>query len=508
MKDIDKTGEAPLVGHEDEQALAANGIAAAMRRENGENSPSHEREVSARTASSVGSQAIVSTGGEIGSQSIDEAIRANLEKHRYMVLDEKQLRDALSLLDAWQVRQAMTKSGRVSILERMLPAYCSLNTKNFQRLASQSRLVVRNHSDLQIITKAIRGADILAALSATEMIEASTSKEPRKVTNVRRKRKSLDHIPTEPPTEIRVPIRDRLTDIQTKLLQSMFSYPTFEEMAGKHGLTVSTAERYMMEMRIMAGVTTNGALAVVATAEGIISLDEVPEGRTINLSHAQKEVLRTGYKHRNETTAAILNKSCGHVKNTWQSLCKEMGARNRNQAILMALKDGLIDLPRNTNELYNPQTFTDSKTGATVSSEGTPFAYLTTLLQETVIHMYKPTFEAAKTLGVNVGAMKLRLYKAQKELGLDNLYELALEAARHGMIVDEVPKGRTTELVKRVRTLLAVHYASTHAEAGKALGASEKTISSNYWGQIYRMTGAKNRTQAIIMAYVDRLIKQ
>jgi RNA polymerase sigma factor (sigma-70 family) len=122
-------------------------------------------------------------------------------------------------------------------------------------------------------------------------------------------------------------------------------------------------------------------------------------------------------------------------------------------------------------------------------------------------NLYRPTSELAFELGIKESTVRTHVHNMCKRFGMDSFIDLAVFAARKGLIdLNNLPYGTTMDdLSPREQEILQGYYNRTYKEAAEGLSLSTNTIRA-HWHNIYAKLNVFNRAQAALIAIRDGLI--
>lgn len=135
-------------------------------------------------------------------------------------------------------------------------------------------------------------------------------------------------------------LMSRLSDRELQVFKDF--YMPYGQLALKLGLSISTIRTHAHNMMSELGTDSSAHLAVIGALGGLVDLEQVPEGRTRRLSNRQTELLHDYYALTYKEGMRRMNVSISTYRRHWHNIFKKTGALTQPQAVLMAVKDGLI----------------------------------------------------------------------------------------------------------------------------------------------------------------------
>ena len=142
--------------------------------------------------------------------------------------------------------------------------------------------------------------------------------------------------------------QDLFTPRQQLVLQTLADKLSFASAARELGKHKATVQDVLQKPRLAYGVTGSDDLAAIAFANGEITLDKIPEGKTGKLTQDQLDFLKSAFDLNLERRAKCMEDPRYKDKQKWKSIYLALGLKinrtNRFNAYLIALKDGAVTL--------------------------------------------------------------------------------------------------------------------------------------------------------------------
>lgn len=135
---------------------------------------------------------------------------------------------------------------------------------------------------------------------------------------------------------------DQFTEVEQAVLAEI--YRPYGQIALERGIAESTVRTHVHNMMRKGEYSTVHGLILDAVRNGMINLDAIPENTTDALTPRTRQIIKDHYSSTYEEVAAELNISVSTVRTQWHEIYKRTGANNERQALLMAVKDGLVSL--------------------------------------------------------------------------------------------------------------------------------------------------------------------
>jgi len=123
-------------------------------------------------------------------------------------------------------------------------------------------------------------------------------------------------------------------------------YTPNKQLALKYRLAESSIRTHWHNAMSRLGIESSAHLAVVLALGGLVPLDTVPAGRTQGLSNRQVEILVDHYEKSYEQGMQVMGVAHSTYRTHWAKIFEKTGTVTQVQAVLMAVKDGLIVEPK------------------------------------------------------------------------------------------------------------------------------------------------------------------
>jgi RNA polymerase sigma factor (sigma-70 family) len=241
-------------------------------------------------------------------------------KTRLEVLRDEGLADheIATLADSlgWEYKTATLKDREYKILTRDLPQLDDATYAKIEKTGSLDRRVGVQESRLAIILKEFTGNDGLNLIDINCFIAEGTN------------------------FSYNEELISKLSPRQREVTESL--YKTYGQIALELHMGVSTVRTHAHKAMKALGMGTVEELALVAARNGLIDMDNVPQGKTLSLTKRQRETVVKAYNLTYEETADLLGISISTIRTHLHNIYAALGVNNRVQAVLLALKDGLL----------------------------------------------------------------------------------------------------------------------------------------------------------------------
>ncbi len=246
-------------------------------------------------------------------------------------------------------------------------------------------------------------------------------------------------------------------------------------------------------------------LTIILAEAGLVSLELAPSGRTKELTGLEVKMLTQYYNVSRRKAAQLEDVMEGVVQTRWEGVFRKLGTSDRRQAVLMAIKDGLITI--------GTQESRDELRKA-IDRANVPLAEVLDRFNSgelsTMSRLDLANSKIAELSGRSVSTIRSEISLIAQRLGLSGLYasaSLAVEAVDAGILsLDRMPVGRVEKLDDEEKELLKDFYMIGNEQTAILKGVRIGKV-DDLWVSIYQKLGTKDRRQAVLMATLDGLIK-
>ncbi len=236
-----------------------------------------------------------------------------LEENKEKELSVDEVDSVLKHFPDWQRRRI--KLGKIDywLLQRTTPDLLANTIIEVAEPDSDRRKVGRKEDAIMILVQAIQGSDLQLALNIEKQL-------------------------AQPMSAFAAQFSPR----QLEVIADM--YAPNGETALKLSIKPSTLRSHIHYAMKKLGINDDVKLALIMAREGLINLSKVPKGRTDSLSPRQRQILKDCHAMKYDEGTAELDISYSTYRTHWHDIYTELGASDRVQAVLMAVKDKLITL--------------------------------------------------------------------------------------------------------------------------------------------------------------------
>lgn len=253
----------------------------------------------------------------------------------------------------------------------------------------------------------------------------------------------------------------------------------------------------------LTGLFASLDFTVIAAKAGLICLDDIPPGKTEKLTSLERKRLVKYYNKTYQEAAKCEEVSEGAIKQTWEAIHAKFDTTERRQAVLVAIKDGIIEAGEESSKRLQEIIETAK------SKEIDAFSCLSTEDINILQLMYLTNIEIAEIVGDKVGSVTDRLREIAHSIGTKGTWaaiEVAVSAIRSNILsLENVPAQRTKLLNSRQKEVLRDCYLMLSRDAAEVKSTTRSSI-DNIWNKIIVKLGASDRRQAVLMAIKDGLI--
>ncbi len=304
---------------------------------------------------------------------------------------------------------------------------------------------------------------------------------------------------------IRQEFTDLFTDPQQELIVNLYKPDGVLAFERKVSMVHVNENLHQAARRIgLKGRYAILGLTVFAAEAGLLRMDGVPAGRTAGLGKKERKTLASYYSMTIEEAAQADGAKKSAIEGRWSRIFKKLDTSDRRQAVLMAIKDGLIE--SGTEERK-------SELRAIIERSQNPdlkdYNRFTSQQLAIMRIMDRSNKEIAEALGYADITVRVEISKAAQTVGLTGRFggvSLAIRAVGGGILsLDNVVSGRTKKLNKEEKDLLKNHYMQTSSEVAKSKATTNKVV-NKIWTNVYDKLGTRDRRIAALMAIKDGLI--
>ncbi len=238
----------------------------------------------------------------------------------YDDLSEEEIETVLAYLPSWRELTPDSNGQRYAVLQREIPATLLDENITIDNPNTSRRVIGKKGNQLTILVKKINGSDLQLAIEIEQRFQ-----------------------PIEADDEIS--IFESLSPRQKEIL-SLFWHSN-KEISARIGMSESTLRSHVsvIQKKLAENIgrdINSGEVAIIGAQHGYVLLDEVPAGKTYSLSPREAIILKNYYHMSYRDSAIELGISTSTFRAHIHNIYSKMGALDRRQAVLMALKDGLI----------------------------------------------------------------------------------------------------------------------------------------------------------------------
>ncbi len=252
---------------------------------------------------------------------IESRMRVRLIKLGDAMLANNEIASVVDKLDGWRHSVRESNSGQVHVLSRSDVDSEQFDLATIHINRERSKVGFMDDDTFVMISKDVRGADLLNAIDIQQAIRAN----------------GFDNIPYD--EEVRAQLSERELGILADL------WKPYKLIAREQGLAVSTVRTHAHNMIARFKLRNCEELIIFAARKGLISLRDVPEGRTDKLKGKPLQILKEHYPTSTyEEIAQAYNISVATARTHIHKIFVVTRAQTSQQVALMALRDGIIPL--------------------------------------------------------------------------------------------------------------------------------------------------------------------
>ncbi len=249
-------------------------------------------------------------------------VKGALDKVKGVELSEAEIATVLSHYPGWQYLTAKVGKGKYKILRRVLEDIPDKASAILETNETSRRAVGLKDNALIILVKEVQGSDLQQVIDIESALNAQPQFENTGLFN-------------------------NLTEMELSAVKDAWMPSGF--LSCKLGISESTLRTHAFNGRKKLNAAVRKKLdradvIVLGVREGMIPLDDVPAGRTFCLSGQESRLLKNYYNVSYKACATEMGISVSTVRSHWHNIYQKIDALTQEQAILMAVKDGLINV--------------------------------------------------------------------------------------------------------------------------------------------------------------------
>ncbi len=225
----------------------------------------------------------------------------------------------------WQHQSAILDSRKYSVFRRSVNDNLDLGT--FSESGPERRVISDEH-EVVILVKEARTGDLIKITDIEhyvavrgEAIEADSSN----MSLLDKKR--------------------LLSESLQNVIKRLFWPPCV--IAKDLGIAETTVRNHSGLARAKLGLSTQSQLVVFAIEARLINMDDISSGKTDKLTAEERLFLQNNHSSTYRKASEDLNVSHSTITANWKGVFNKTGAIDRNQATIMAIKDGLLEIVDN-----------------------------------------------------------------------------------------------------------------------------------------------------------------